>query len=154
MCQPGGAHRDEAAIDVVPQRQARAAAQRLEFPSDIVAPVVLQHFGSVGPRHCCFGNLWLGRCHRSELYRRSNRTQASIGVKGRPLAQMRRISQRLPYFFRRVAQFADENERPLLFTICVPAPFVPVPLWRDPVRTARDRSSFFLLIDLTSVPAA
>src|SRR5207244_3367286 len=37
--------RDEAAIDVVPQRQARAAAKGFEFPPDIV---VLKHLGSVG----------------------------------------------------------------------------------------------------------
>src|SRR5438552_10371124 len=34
-----------------------------------------------------------------------------IGVEGRPLAQMRWVGQRLPDFFRRVAQFSDENER-------------------------------------------
>jgi len=33
-----------------------------------------------------------------------------IGLKGRPLVQM----GRLPDFFRRVAQFSDENERPLV----------------------------------------
>src|SRR6266404_2254496 len=31
-----------------------------------------------------------------------------------PLTQMRRVGKRLPDFFRRVAQFSDENERPLL----------------------------------------
>src|SRR5215470_15735147 len=41
-------------------------------------------------------------------------TVAPIGVEGRPLAQMRRIGKRLPDFFRRVPQFSDENERPLL----------------------------------------
>ena len=40
---PGGTHRDEAAIDVMPQRQPRAVAQGLEFPPDILgAPVVLK----------------------------------------------------------------------------------------------------------------
>src|SRR5206468_4281264 len=44
-----GAPRDEAAIDVVPQRQARAATKGFEFPPDILAPpVVLKHLGSVG----------------------------------------------------------------------------------------------------------
>src|ERR1700704_2453772 len=46
-----GAPRDEAAIDVVPQRQARTANKGFEFPPSIV---VLQHFGSVGSRHSCF----------------------------------------------------------------------------------------------------
>src|SRR6266850_2690611 len=110
-----GAPRDEAAIDVVPQRQARAAAERLEFPSDILAPpVVLKHLWSVGSRHSCLGNLRRGRSHRGELHRRSNRTQIPISLKGRPLAQMRRLRKRLPDFFRRVAQLSDENERPLL----------------------------------------
>src|SRR2546422_3354102 len=84
---PGSTHGDEAAIDVVPQRQARAATKGFEFPPDIlVTPVVLKHLGSVGSRHCRFGNLRLGRSHRGELHRGSNRTQTPIGVEGRPLA--------------------------------------------------------------------
>src|SRR5271165_3341910 len=49
-----GAPRDEAAIDVVPQRQARAAAKGFEFPPDIA---VLKQLRSVGSRHCCFERL-------------------------------------------------------------------------------------------------
>src|ERR1700722_19379492 len=45
-----GAPRDEAAVDVVPQRQARAATDGFEFPPDIA---VLQHLRRVGARHCC-----------------------------------------------------------------------------------------------------
>src|SRR6267143_814592 len=46
---PGSTHRDEAAIDVGPQRQTRAATEGCEFPPHIEAtPVVLKHFGSVG----------------------------------------------------------------------------------------------------------
>ena len=52
MCHPAAPHGDEAAIDVVPQRQARAAARGFEFPPDIA---VLKQPGSVGSRHCCFG---------------------------------------------------------------------------------------------------
>ena len=38
-----GAHRDEAAIDVVPEREARAAAERLQLPAQVVAaPAVLE----------------------------------------------------------------------------------------------------------------
>src|SRR5690349_4546908 len=55
-----------------------------------------------------------GRSHRGELHHGSNRAQVSVGVERRPLAQMRRVRKRLPDFFRRVAQFSDENERPLL----------------------------------------
>jgi hypothetical protein len=59
-------------------------------------------------------NLLRGRSHRGELHHGSNRTEAPIGFKGSPLAQMRWVGKRLPHFFRRVAQFSDENERPLL----------------------------------------
>src|SRR5579871_3112848 len=44
---PGSTHRDEATIDIVPQRQARADTQGLELPSHIV---ILKHSGSVGAR--------------------------------------------------------------------------------------------------------
>src|SRR5438046_337534 len=92
-----------------------AATKGFEFPPDIVAtPVVLKHRGRVGSRHSCFGNVRRGRSHRGELHRGSNRTQAPIGFKGSPLAQMRRVGKRLPDFFRRVAQLSDENEGPLL----------------------------------------
>src|SRR3984893_17550824 len=98
-----GAPRDEAAIDVVPQREARAATKGFEFPPDIVAtPVVLKHLGSVGSRHLCFGNERRGRAHPGEPYRGSRPNQAPIGFKGSPLAQMRRVGKRLPDFFRRV----------------------------------------------------
>src|SRR6266699_3622012 len=112
---PGSTHRDEAAIDVGPQRQARAATNGLELPPHIEAPpVVLKRVGSVGSPHFGFGNVQRGRSHRGELHRGSNRTQAPIGVEGRPLAQLRRVGERLPDFCRRVVPFADENERPLL----------------------------------------
>src|SRR6266481_2062432 len=40
---PGSTHRDEAAIDVGPQRQARAVTKGFEFPPHIVVtPVVLK----------------------------------------------------------------------------------------------------------------
>src|SRR5262249_41624223 len=111
----GSAHGDEAAMDVAPQRQPRAATKRFEFPPHVEAtPVVLKHLRSVGSRHCCFGNLRCGRPHRGELYRGSNRGQAPIGIKRSPLPQMRGVGERLPDSFRRVAQFSDENERPLL----------------------------------------
>src|SRR6266496_5951134 len=74
---------------------------------------VLKHLGSVGSRHSCVDRS--GVSHPSELYRVSNRTQVSIDDKGRPLAQLRRVGERRPKFFRRVAQFADKDERPLGF---------------------------------------
>ena len=50
----GGTPRDEAGVDVVPQRQARAASKGFEFPPGIA---VLQHLGGVGSRHACFDRL-------------------------------------------------------------------------------------------------
>src|SRR5204863_8913512 len=50
-----GAHRDEVLVDVVPERQARAAAGGRELPLDVLAaPVVLEYAGGVRPRHSCF----------------------------------------------------------------------------------------------------
>src|SRR5256712_5446481 len=110
---PGSTHRDEAAIDVGPQRQARAATNGFELPPYIEAtPVVLEHRGSVGSRHRCFGDVRRGRSDRGELHRGSNPTQAPIGVEGRPLAQLRRAGKRLPDFFRRAAQFCYDDARP------------------------------------------
>src|SRR6266853_1186678 len=103
-----GTPRDESSIDVVPQRQVRAATKGFEFPPDIA---VLKHFGSVGSRHRCY--LRPARSDPGEIHRGSDRSQAPIGLKGRPLANLRRIGKCLPDFFRRVAQISDENERPL-----------------------------------------
>src|SRR5207249_680103 len=112
---PGSTHRDEAAIDVGPQRQARAATKGFELPPHIEAtPVVLEHFGSIGSLHFCFGNVRPGRSHGGELHRASHHSQAFVGVEWRPLTQLCRVSQRLPDFFRRVTQLSDENERPLV----------------------------------------
>src|SRR6266436_6016217 len=145
---PGSTHGDEAAIDVVPQRKARAATKGFEFPPDIfVTPVVLKHLGSVGSRHCCFGNLRLGRSHRGELHRGSNRTQAPIGVEGRPLTQMRRVGKRLPDFLRRVAQLSDKNECPLLSVLSHLRP-------AGRTRCVLLALGHPLLLSLNSVPAA
>ena len=94
----------------MPQRQARSAAKRLEFPPDVA---ILKYVGSVGSRDSCF--LRRRRSHPGEIHRGSDRTQAAINYKRRPLAQLRRVGKRLPDFFRRMAQFADENQRPLVF---------------------------------------
>src|SRR2546425_838796 len=71
---PGSTHCDEAVTDVGPQRQARSATKGFEFPPHIEAtPVVLKSPGSVGSRHCCFGNTRRGCSHRGELHRGSSR---------------------------------------------------------------------------------
>src|SRR5205823_7376481 len=93
-----GAPRDEAAIDAVPQRQARAATKGFELPPHIA---VLKQFGSDGPYHSCRKRR--GRSHPSDIHRGSNRSQIPINDKGRPLAQLRRVGSRLPDFFWRVA---------------------------------------------------
>src|ERR1700722_15856859 len=127
------AHCDEAVTDVGPQRQTRAATMTSELkifespPHIETPPLVLKLLGSVGSRHRCFGNARRGRSHRGELHRGPNRTEVPIGIKGSPLAQMRRIGKRLPDFFRRVAQFPDENERPLVLTVFSPILLYPRP---------------------------
>src|SRR5438552_4818639 len=72
---PGSTHCDEAPTDVGPQRQARAASKGFEFPPHIVVtPVILKRLGSVGPRHCRFGNIRRGRSYCGELHCGSERT--------------------------------------------------------------------------------
>src|SRR5262252_4220377 len=82
----GGAPCDEAAIDLVPQRQARAGAERFELPSDIA---VLKQLGSVCLSHLCVDRSRIP--HPGELYPVSNGTKVAIDDEGRPLAQMHRI---------------------------------------------------------------
>src|ERR1700760_3691674 len=91
----------------MPQRQARAVAKRFEFPPDIT---VFERLGSIGPRHRCF--LRSARSYPGEIHTGPNLTQAPIRNERRPLAQMRRISERLPDGLRRVTQFSYENQRP------------------------------------------
>jgi hypothetical protein len=111
---PGSTHGDEPAIDVVPQCQARAASKTFQFPTEVLpAPVVLKQLRSIGSCHDGLGNLLRGRSYCGEFYFGSNVAQIAIGLKGRPLAQLRRVGQCLPDFLRRVAQFSDQNERPL-----------------------------------------
>src|SRR5206468_6465706 len=48
----GSTHRDVAAIDVGPQREARATASRFELPPHVeAAPVVFEPLWSIGSRH-------------------------------------------------------------------------------------------------------
>src|SRR5437763_15874485 len=82
---PGSAPRDVSAVDRVPQRQARPASKGFEFPALIT---VLKNFWSLGSRHFYFDRR--RRSHPGEIHR-PNRTQARIGDKGRPLAQLRLV---------------------------------------------------------------
>src|SRR5882762_5622801 len=57
----GRTHRYETTIDVVPEREARAVAEWLELPSDIVvAPSIFEQLWGVSARHTRLGD------HRSE----------------------------------------------------------------------------------------
>src|SRR5215471_945191 len=48
----GGAPGDEATIDIVPERETRAAADGLQLPAEVVAaPTVLEQFRRLGPLH-------------------------------------------------------------------------------------------------------
>src|SRR6516164_2116853 len=80
-----------------------------EFPPDIA---VLKQAGRVGARHCCFDRL--GISYPGEIHRGPDRPKVPIDHEGRPLAHVRRVGQGLPDFFPRVAQFPDENKRPLI----------------------------------------
>ena len=112
MCHPAVHPCDEAAINVMPEREPCAAAERLELPSDVV---VLKLPGRIGARHGCFRNI--PRSRPREFYRGTDCPQVSSGFKGRPFAQVRGIGKRLPDLFRWVAEFSDENERPLFWAL-------------------------------------
>src|SRR5262245_38683840 len=108
----GGAPGDEAAIDVVPQLEARAATERLELPPEIVAaPAVLEQSRSLGSLHGALGDLGCRRPDRRELHG-PHGGQVSVGVERCPLGQLRGIRQRLPHHLRRMAKLSDEDERP------------------------------------------
>src|SRR5215469_9740088 len=104
----GCAPRDKPAVDVVPQPQSRPATKCFELPPQVA---VLKHFRGVGSRHSRFH--LRARSHPRELHR-SSRTQIPIRLERRPLTQVRRVGERLPHLFRQMAQFSDENQRPLL----------------------------------------
>jgi hypothetical protein len=78
MCQPAAPPRDIAPVDVGPERQARASAERFEFPTVIA---VLEHLGSLGSRYFCFDRR--RRSDPVELHC-SNLTEVAIGVEGVP----------------------------------------------------------------------
>src|SRR2546425_10667699 len=87
---PGSTHGDEAAIDVGPQRQPRAATNGFEMPPHIEAtPAVLEHRGSVGSHHRCFADVPRGRSNPGELHPGSNGAQAPLAVEGPPLPPRR-----------------------------------------------------------------
>src|SRR5262249_60994108 len=80
----GRAHRHEPTIDLVPELEARAVAQRLQLPSDVAAPAVLEEAGLLGSRHARLRDL-------RRTYRREpgcpDVSRAPIGIEGPPLRQ-------------------------------------------------------------------
>src|SRR5262245_16992246 len=75
-----GAPRDEAALDVVPEREARAAAERLELPPAVATtPGVLEQPRRLGPLYGGLGDLRCRRPDRRELHR-PHGGQVPIGV--------------------------------------------------------------------------
>src|SRR5262249_23194799 len=74
------AHRHEPAVDFVPKGEARAVAQRLQLPSDVVAtPAVLEQPRSLGPLHARLRDLrWL-HADRRELHR-PDVAEIAVGV--------------------------------------------------------------------------
>jgi hypothetical protein len=108
------APRDEAAIDVVPEREARAAAERRQFPPEVAAtPAIFEQRRRLGLLHGALGDLRRRRPGRRELHR-THDGQVPISVKRRPFGQVCRIGQRLPHDRRRVTELSDKDERPLL----------------------------------------
>src|SRR5262249_25438679 len=94
--------------------QARAAVNGIELPPHVeAAPVVLEHVGSLGSRHSCFSHVRRGRSHRRE-HRRSDGPEIPVSIERRPFTELLGISERLPDRWRRVTEFADKHERPLL----------------------------------------
>ena len=69
MCQPAAPHEIKRR-SVVPEREARAAAERLELPPEVAAtPAVLEQPRRLGPLHGGLGDLRRRRPDRRELHR-------------------------------------------------------------------------------------
>jgi hypothetical protein len=110
---PGCAHRNEAAIDVVPKRETCAVAERLKLPAHIVvAPAVLEQIRCLGARDLRLRDL---RGRRSDRRKPdgADRSETPVSIKRRPFTQTGRVGQCFPHFLRRMTQFADQNQCPL-----------------------------------------
>src|SRR4051812_31610004 len=105
---PRSAHRNESAVDVVPQRESRAAAsQRLQFPADVLSsPAELEHLGCVRAFHLGLGYEWRRRAYRRELCA-ANGPDVPVRVERSPFAEVLGVRERLPDLCRRVRKVAD-----------------------------------------------
>src|SRR4029079_12474760 len=98
-------------------REARATALGLQLPAHLVlAPAVLEHPRSLGPFDLRLRDARRGRPHGRELHRACG-AEVPISVEWRPLAELRRIGQRLPDLRRRMTQISDENKRALVYLL-------------------------------------
>src|ERR1700716_4544879 len=117
----GGAHGYVTAINIVPKREAGAAAKVFELPAQIsVAPAVLQDVGLIGPLDAGFGNQRSGCAHRIQLHRTARYAHVPVGVEWSPLPQLSRVRERTPDFLGRVAQLSDQHKRPVLAILLNP----------------------------------
>src|SRR5262249_19567906 len=84
------AHRHEPAVDFVPKGEARAAAQRLQLPSDVVATPAVLDPRSLNPLHARLRDLRRLRADRRELHR-PDVAEIAGGVERRPFTELRRL---------------------------------------------------------------
>ena len=109
-----GAHGDETTVDVVPQGEPSAACEWLQFPANVLsAPVEFEQLRRIGSRHSSFRDHRRRRSHRSKLCC-TNGAEVLVRIERSPLSQLLRIRERGPNLCGRVAEFASENQRPLL----------------------------------------
>ena len=100
---PGRSARCHEAVTHVGPKIRRVLGPRAsKFPTASIeaTPLALTRIGIIGSRRGYFGNMRRGRSLAGEPYRASNRTQVTLGVEGRPLAQMQRVGKPLPDFFQ------------------------------------------------------
>src|SRR5271168_263132 len=93
----GGAHGYVTAINIVPKREACAAAEIFELPAQIaVAPAVLQYIGLIGPLDSRFRSKWSGCAHRIQLHRAARYAHVPVSVEWSPLVQLSWVRERAP----------------------------------------------------------
>src|SRR5689334_5159556 len=108
----GGAHGDEPTIDVVPEREARAVADRLQLPPEVLAaPVELEQPGGVGAPHLGLGDVWRWRTDGGQPCG-ARAAEVAVRIERSPFAEVLGIGERLPDSFRWMAKVADQDEGP------------------------------------------
>src|SRR6185503_18877696 len=73
---------NEAAINIVPEGEASATTERLNFPAEIlVTPVVFEHAGAIGSGHGCFGDDGPRGVHDRKLNGRASIAEVTANFK-------------------------------------------------------------------------